>query len=184
MAECPGVSQAVVVVREDRPDDKRLVGYYVASAAGAVTPGALQAQLRQRLPRYMLPAALVELTALPLSPNGKVDRLALPRPATDRTARDAAAPPSDAIEASLVALWSDVLDCTGIGIDDNFFDLGGHSILAATMLLRAEQALGRAPGLNVLFEGPTIRQLAHAFRGDEEPVSAHGPDVDHRRGAR
>ena len=153
------------MVREDRPGDKRLVGYYVASAAGAVTPGALQAQLRQRLPRYMLPAALVELTALPISPNGKVDRPALPRPATDRTARDAAAPPTDAIEASLVALWSDVLDCTGIGIDDNFFDLGGHSILAATMLLRAEQALGRAPGLNVLFEGPTIRQLAHAFRG-------------------
>jgi amino acid adenylation domain-containing protein len=166
MAECPGVSQAVVLLREDRPDDKRLVGYYVASSAGAVTPGALQAQLRQRLPRYMLPAALVELTALPLSPNGKVDRLALPRPATDRAARDAPAPPSDAIEASLVALWSDVLNCTGIGVDDNFFDLGGHSILAATMLLRAEQALGRAPGLNVLFEGPTIRQLAHAFRGE------------------
>jgi len=165
MAECPGVGHAVVVVREDRPGDKRLVGYYVASAAGAVTTGALQAQLRQRLPRYMLPAALVQLTALPLSPNGKVDRLALPQPPTDRSARDAAAPPSDAIEASLLALWSDVLNCTGIGIDDNFFDLGGHSILAATMLLRAEQALGRAPGLNVLFEGPTIRQLAHAFRG-------------------
>ena len=165
MSECPGVGQAVVVVREDRPGDKRLVGYYVASAAGAVTPGALQAQLRQRLPRYMLPAALVELTAVPLSPNGKVDRLALPGPPNDRTARDAAAPPGDAIEASLVALWSDVLNCTGIGIDDDFFDLGGHSILAATMLLRAEQALGRAPGLNVLFEGPTIRQLAHAFRG-------------------
>ena len=166
IAECPGVRQAVVMVREDRPGDKRLVGYYVASAAGAVTPGALQAQLRQRLPRYMLPAALVELTVLPLSPNGKVDRLALPRPATDRAARDAPAPPSDAVEASLVALWSDVLGCTGIGVDDNFFDLGGHSILAATMLLRAEQALGRAPGLNVLFEGPTIRQLAHAFRGE------------------
>ncbi|MFI5179480.1 MAG: amino acid adenylation domain-containing protein [Vicinamibacterales bacterium] len=166
MAECPGVSQAAVLLREDRPGDKRLVGYYVASSAGAVTPGALQAQLRQRLPRYMLPAALVELTALPLSENGKVDRLALPRPATDRDAREAPAPPSDAIEASLVALWSDVLACTGIGIDDNFFDLGGHSILAATMLLRAEQALGRAPGLNVLFEGPTIRQLAHAFRGE------------------
>jgi len=165
MAECPGVSQAAVAIREDRPGDRRLVGYYVASAAGAVTPGVLQAQLRQQLPRYMLPAALVELTALPLSPNGKVDRLALPRPATDRAARDAAIPPSDAIEASLVALWSDVLGCTGIGIDDNFFDLGGHSILAATMLLRAEQALGRAPVLNVLFEGPTIRQLAHAFRG-------------------
>lgn len=166
MAECPGVSQAAVLVREDRPGDKRLVGYYVASSAGAVTPGALQAQLRQRLPRYMLPAALVELTALPLSANGKVNRLALPRPATDRTAREAPASPSDAIEASLVALWSDVLNCPGIGVDDNFFDLGGHSILAATMLLRAEQALGRAPGLNVLFEGPTIRQLAHAFRGE------------------
>jgi thioesterase domain-containing protein len=112
----------------------------------------------------MLPAALVELTAMPLSPNGKVDRLALPQPAADRTSRDAAVPPRGAIEASLVALWSDVLNCTGIGIDDNFFDLGGHSILAATMLLRAEQTLGRAPGLNVLFEGPTIRQLAHAFR--------------------
>jgi amino acid adenylation domain-containing protein len=166
MAQCPGVSQAVVVLREDRPDDRRLVGYYVASSAGAVTPGALQAQLRQRLPRYMLPAALVELTSLPLSAHGKVDRLALPRPATDRAPHDAPASPSDAIEASLVALWSDVLDRTGIGVDDNFFDLGGHSILAATMLLRAEQTFGRAPGLSVLFEGPTIRQLAHAFRGE------------------
>ncbi|HEY7474009.1 MAG TPA: amino acid adenylation domain-containing protein [Vicinamibacterales bacterium] len=166
MAECPGVSQAAVLLREDRPDDKRLVGYYVASAGGAITPGALQARLRQRLPRYMLPAALVELTALPLTATGKVDRSALPRPPTDRTAREAPAPPSDAIEASLVALWSDVLDRTGIGVDDNFFDLGGHSILAATMLLRAEQALGRAPGLNVLFERPTIRQFAHAFRGE------------------
>ena len=71
-----------------------------------------------------------------------------------------------------MALWSDVLDRTGIGIDDNFFDLGGHSMLAATMLLRAEQAFGRAPGLNVLFEGPTIRQFAHAFRG-ETSQSAH-----------
>jgi amino acid adenylation domain-containing protein len=166
MAQCPGVSQAVVVLREDRPDDKQLVGYYVASAAGAVTPGALQAQLWQRLPRYMLPAALVELTSVPVSANGKVDRLALPRPTTDRAPGEAPAPPSDTIEASLVALWSDVLDCTGIGVDDNFFDLGGHSILAATMLLRAEQTFGRAPGLSVLFEGPTIRQLAHAFRGE------------------
>lgn len=166
LAQCPGVSQAVVVLREDRPDDKQLVGYYVASAAGAVTPGALQAQLRQRLPLYMLPAALVELTSLPVSANGKIDRLALPRPATDRDPRDAPAPPSDVIEASLMALWSDVLGRTGLGLDDNFFDLGGHSILAATMLLRAEQTLGRAPGLSALFEGPTIRQLAHAFRGE------------------
>jgi amino acid adenylation domain-containing protein len=166
LAECAGVRQAAVVLREDRPGDKRLVGYYAASAAGDVTPGALQAQLRQRLPRYMLPSALVQLAALPLSANGKVDRLALPRPATDRGAREAPAPPTDAIEASLVALWSEVLNCAGIGIDDNFFDWGGHSILAATMLLRAEQSLGRAPGLSVLFEGPTIRQLAHAFRGE------------------
>jgi acyl-CoA synthetase (AMP-forming)/AMP-acid ligase II len=72
-AECPGVSQAAVMVREDRPGDMRLVGYYVASAPGVITPGALQAQLRQRLPRYMLPSALVELEALPLSPNGKVE---------------------------------------------------------------------------------------------------------------
>jgi amino acid adenylation domain-containing protein len=171
MAECPGVSQAAVVLREDRPNDKRLVGYYVAAAPGIVTPGALQAQLRQRLPRYMLPATLVELAALPLSPNGKVDRLALPRPPTDRGEREPSVPPTDAIEASLVALWSDVLGRRGVGVDDNFFDLGGHSILAATMLLRAEQALGRAPGLNVLFEGPTIRQLAHAFRGEASQSS-------------
>jgi amino acid adenylation domain-containing protein len=166
MAGCPGVSQGVVLVREDRPGDKRLVGYYVASTPGAVTPAALQAHLRQRLPRYMVPAALVELTAMPISATGKVDRRALPRPPTDRTASDPAAPPSDLVEASLIALWSDVLDRTGIGIDDNFFDLGGHSMLAAAMLLRAEQVFGRAPGLNVLFDAPTIRQLAHAFRGE------------------
>jgi thioesterase domain-containing protein len=112
----------------------------------------------------MLPAALVELA---LCRSHRMARSTGSRfPARQRIAARDAPARRVAVEASLVSLWSDVLGCTGIGVDDNFFDLGGHSILAATILLRAEQALGRAPGLNALFEGPTIRQLAHAFRGE------------------
>ena len=188
LAECPGIRQALVVLREDRPGDKRLVGYYVATA-GAVSPGSIQAHLRQRLPPYMLPAALMELTALPITAHGKVDRAALPDVPAGRRTQENGAAPGDPIEGALVALWADVLGVKGLGIDDNFFERGGHSILAATLLLRAERIMGHAPALSVFFEGPTIRQLAHAFRGNPSRevhlgltwLADASPDADRRR---
>ncbi|RJS12520.1 non-ribosomal peptide synthetase, partial [Corallococcus sp. H22C18031201] len=122
----PGVRDAVVVAREDVPGDKRLVAYVVPG--GEVS--SLREHVQKHLPEYMVPSAVVELAALPLSPNGKVDRRALPAPEAPvaRPTEDAA--PRNALEAQLVALWAEVLGRPSVGIHDNFFDLGGHSLLA------------------------------------------------------
>ena len=131
LAQLEGVGQAVVVAREDRPGDKRLVGYVTESATGAVDPAAARAALGERLPVYMVPAAVVVIDAVPLTVNGKLDIRALPAP--EYTAGGYRAP-GDAVEEILAGIYAQVLGLERVGVDDSFFDLGGDSLAAMRLI--------------------------------------------------
>ncbi|MGC9441180.1 amino acid adenylation domain-containing protein [Streptomyces sp. WG5] len=152
----PAVAQAAVVVREDRPGDKRLAGYVVAAAP--VEPGELKEYLAAELPDYMVPSSLRLLDALPLTANGKLDRRALPAPELGGWAERRA--PRDEREETLCALFADVLGVPEVGIDDSFFDLGGHSLLATRLVNRIRGALGAEAPVRAVFEAPTVAALA------------------------
>ena len=158
------VAQAVVICREDRPGDKRLVAYLVSkpgvSAESGIDVAALRALARERLPEYMMPSAFVCLERLPLTPNGKVDRRALPAPDAEAFAVSEYAAPRTAEEETLAALWAEVLGQPRIGIHDNFFDLGGHSLLATQLVTRMQNALGADITLRMMFEAPTVARFA------------------------
>ncbi len=158
------VAQAVVICREDRPGDKRLVAYLVSkpgvSAESGIDVAALRALARERLPEYMMPSAFVCLERLPLTPNGKVDRRALPAPDAEAFAVSEYAAPRNTEEETLAALWAEVLGQPRIGIHDNFFDLGGHSLLATQLVTRMQNALGADITLRMMFEAPTVARFA------------------------
>ncbi|MDB4951689.1 MAG: Malonyl CoA-acyl carrier protein transacylase [Gemmatimonadetes bacterium] len=155
----PAVADAVAVVREDRPGDRRVVAYVVPRDGAAPSAEALRAHALLSLPEYMAPAAFVPLPALPLTPNGKVDRRALPAP--EGAGDDAAfvAPRTDT-ERELAAIWADLLGSPRIGIADNFFGMGGHSLTATRVVTRIRQAFGVEVPLRVLFEAQTLGALA------------------------
>lgn len=157
LASCPGVGQAAVVVREDQPDDKRLVAYLVPAPEGAPESGELSDRLRRELPEYMVPSAFVTLDVLPLTANGKLDRAALPAP--DYGAPGAGRGPRTPQEQLLCDLFAQVLGREQVHIDDSFFDLGGHSLLAARLVSRVRETLGVEVGLRTLFEAPTVAGL-------------------------
>ncbi|WP_019630457.1 amino acid adenylation domain-containing protein [Actinomadura atramentaria] len=165
----PDVAQAAVVVREDRPGDRRLVGYAATGAADGVRPD-LRAHLAERLPAHLVPAAVVGLPALPLTVNGKLDRAALPAPALSG---DDAAAPATAREAALCALFAEVLGVPSVGVDDGFFDLGGDSLLAARLTGRVRAVLGAELGIRAVFETPTVAGIAAALGdgGDRPPLA-------------
>ncbi|MBT2510508.1 non-ribosomal peptide synthase/polyketide synthase [Streptomyces sp. ISL-98] len=155
----PSVSHSAVVVREDRPGDKRLVAYVVpADAARGVDPAELRAHVADLLPEYMVPAAVVALDAIPLSPTGKVHRDALPVPDYGQVASGRA--PRSPREEVLCGLFAEVLGIEKVGIDDSFFDLGGHSLLATRLVSRVRTALGVELPLAALFDTPTVAGLA------------------------
>ncbi|MDQ0313148.1 amino acid adenylation domain-containing protein [Kitasatospora herbaricolor] len=157
------VRQVIVIAREDRPGDTRLVAYCAAGGE----PGALAAELRGRaadaLPAYMVPAAVVVLDALPLNANGKVDRRALPVPEQGRPAAGRA--PRDPREEILCGLFAEVLGLDEVTIDEDFFDLGGHSLLATRLVSRARTALGVELGIADLFQAPTVAGLGERLSG-------------------
>jgi aspartate racemase len=155
----PAVGGAVVVARGDGRD-KRLVGYVVAPGDG-VSTGDLQAFLRERLPEYMVPTVFVTLAELPLGPTGKVDRKALPAPGEPLLAEAEHVEPRNEVEAVLCAIWSDVLGLSRVGVRDNYFELGGDSILSIQIKAQAE-ARGLDFALQDLFEHQTIETLARA----------------------
>uniref|UniRef100_UPI0012E95FCB non-ribosomal peptide synthetase n=1 Tax=Mycobacterium sp. Marseille-P9652 TaxID=2654950 RepID=UPI0012E95FCB len=157
LAELPGVEQAVVIAREDRPGDRRLVGY----VTGTVDPAQARAALAERLPAYMVPAAIVALTELPLTPNGKLDSRALPAP--EYQDAESYRAPTGSAEEALAGIYAHVLGLDRVGVDESFFDLGGDSILTMQVVARA-----RAAGLLVrprdIFVEQTVARLAKVTR--------------------
>lgn len=157
----PCLQDSIVVVREDRPGDKRLVAYVVRKSNAEVDSDELRRFAREALPEYMVPPAFVFLDALPLTPNGKVDRKALPAPEHDRGAVTSDfIEPASPTEQQLTAIWSKVLGVERIGANDNFFELGGHSLLAIQVLSRVREKFNVEPPLNILFDAPTIQEFA------------------------
>jgi amino acid adenylation domain-containing protein len=154
------VREAAVVIREDEPGDRRLVAYVVVSEAGAPAVSDLRRFLRELLPDYMVPSAIVPLAALPVSPNGKIDRSALPPPGDARQLDEAYVAPGTALERRLAELWCGILRLEQVGIHDNFFDLGGHSLLLIQLHARLVAALEREITVVDLFRFPTISALA------------------------
>jgi len=181
------VQEAVVLAREDEPDNKRLVVYYTARPDRAAPEAeALRAHLAASLPEYMIPAAFVRLEAMPLTANGKFDRRALPAPEMDAFSARGYEPPVGEIEERLAAIWADLLRLRRVGRRDNFFELGGHSLLAVRMLSQLRQVLGADVLLSDLFARPVLADFAAvvgeggrsalppiepASRGDPLPLS-------------
>jgi len=157
----PGVRTSLVVAREGQGGDKRLVAYVVLDPLVEATHSGLRDFLREFLPEYMLPAAFVRLDALPLTPHGKIDRAALPALDPANTLRDevAAGPRSD-IEQRVAEIVGELLDLDEIGLDDNFFLLGGHSLLGAQLIARLRDTFGVEIELRSLFEAPTVAALS------------------------
>jgi non-ribosomal peptide synthetase component F len=161
LEKSPGVRQAVVVLREDREGDKRLVAYLVADAADSAA--ALRAVLDAKLPEYMVPSAFVFLDELPLTGNGKIDRkalLKLPPPNLASAAASHAAEPASEMERTVARAWQQALGIPSVGLKDNFFDLGAHSLTVAEAHAKLEEALGREIALLDLFQFTTVSALA------------------------
>jgi amino acid adenylation domain-containing protein len=157
----PLVKEAVVTAREDAQGDKRLVAYIVAEGDSSAVTASLRSFLATKLPEYLLPSVFVALEALPLSPNGKVDRKSLPPP--DGLRREMEKPfvaPRTAVEEMLSKLWAEILGLEKVGIYDNFFELGGNSIKAAILINRLQEMLGEFIYVITLFESPTVAGLS------------------------
>ncbi len=180
LTELPGVDQAAVVVREDRPGDKRLVAY----VTGTADPSGARTQLAERLPSYLAPAAVVVLDALPLTVNGKLDTRALPAP--EYRDGDRYRAPSTPIEEILAAIYARILgtDSVGsVGIDDSFFDLGGDSLSAMRVVAAVNAALDAQLKVATLFDAPSVRALSRRLGGaDVAPANEMRLAAVHGRG--
>ncbi|WP_185712567.1 non-ribosomal peptide synthetase, partial [Pseudomonas syringae] len=170
LAKHPAVHEAVVTAREDIPGDQRLVAYYTQSAEHtAVDIETLRGHLQQQLPEYMVPAIYVLLEAMPLTPNGKLDRKALPAPDAQALISRGYEAPQGEVETLLASIWADVLKVEQVGRHDHFFELGGHSLLAVKLIERMRQ-VGLSADVHVLFGQPTVAALAAAAGGGSEVV--------------
>jgi amino acid adenylation domain-containing protein len=171
LVQLPDVLDAVCTVHVDASEQKSLVAYLVPHAGRVLIEQGVRAALGQRLPEFMLPSHFVVLPALPLSPNGKVDRKALPSP-SGRSGAEPPVPPRNEYERRLVDMWKELLKKDAIGIKDDFFALGGHSLLAVMLITRIKNELGVELKLTRVLESPTIESLARAIeKSSEEPPS-------------
>jgi hypothetical protein len=135
------VSQVAVIAHEDRPGNKQLVAYVVPQSGEEISSTTIRTYLKERLPNYMLPAAVVCLDELPLTPNGKLDRRALPVPDLTQELATQFVAPRNSTEEILTNLWTEVLGVERVGVHDSFFTLGGHSLLATQLISRVRQLL-------------------------------------------
>jgi thioesterase domain-containing protein len=166
------VREAVVVVRDAAPGDLVLVAYLVIEGERALSISELRGWVQGKLPDYMVPQAFVQLNEIPLTPNGKVDRKALPAPDRERSdLQRSFVAPRDLLELQLAQVWEEVLGVAPIGVRDDFFELGGHSLLAVRLLARTERALGETFALSRLFQTPTVERLANLLRQRKRDIS-------------
>jgi len=166
LKSCPGVQDALVTARDDKPGDKQLLGYVVATAGTTLDGADLHQQLRSRLPHYLVPLAIVVLASWPLTANGKVDREALPMPELRTKSYRAPRTPQ---EEMLCESFAAILGTESIGIDDNFFDLGGHSLMATRLASRIRSTLGAELSVSTLFESPTVAELSPHLQQERKP---------------
>ncbi len=163
-----GVREAATVVRAGAAGGARLVAH-VAWDGPRGSVAELRAGLQRALPAYMLPAAIVEVDALPLTPSGKVDRRALPEPATVIEQSGEFVPPDTAVERRIAGIWEELLEVRPVGRTDNFFELGGHSIVAVRLISRLREVFGISLRLRTVFDGPTVGELAAHVPGGQAP---------------
>ena len=164
----PAIAQAAVLVREDTAGDRQLVAYLVPANGSTPDPAALRQTLSQRLPEFMVPSAFVSLETLPLTPNGKLDRRALPAPERKAERYQAPRTPEEEI---LCGIFAEILSVERIGVHDNFFSLGGHSLTATRLISHVRATLGVDLPLKTLFEAPTVAQLAlHVERAEKARI--------------
>lgn len=166
----PEVHQAVVLLTENSQNDKFLAAYLIAKNQ-SISISDLRVFLQQRLPGYMIPSAFIVLESFPLTPNGKVDRKAFPKLDRKRSNEREFIPPRDYIEQQMAQIWSEVLSLHSIGIRDNFFDLGGYSLLAIRLMAQIQQKFQQTLPLATLFEAPTIEQLSNRLRSAKLSIS-------------
>jgi acyl carrier protein len=160
-----GVKQAVVLAREDERGDRRLVAYVVGRAEARVDRGELIEFVKGQLPDYMLPAAVVVMAKLPLNANGKIDRQGLPSPEATKSEYRA---PRTGMEEAVAAVWEQVLQRGRIGTEENFFEIGGHSLIATQIAARLRDRLGVSIAVRMIFEHPTITALASAIDSNRD----------------
>jgi thioesterase domain-containing protein/acyl carrier protein len=172
LGQHPAVQAVAVVARERAPGDTALVAYLEGRASPGPSPAELRQYLAERLPAFMIPSAFVRLPTLPLSPTGKVDRHALPPPSRSDypVGESHSAGPRDATETRLIEIWEEVLQIRPIGVAEDFFDLGGHSLLVTQLIMRIERAFGIKIPVTGLFMAPTIAQLASVLRSGGPPA--------------
>jgi acyl-coenzyme A synthetase/AMP-(fatty) acid ligase len=178
----PGVRMSAVVLREDTPGDQRLVAYVVPEG-DAPTDAALRGRLREGLPEYMLPGRFISLARMPLTPNGKIDRKALPAPKDSAPAtRGAMVPPANELERAIAQCWEATLAVEAVGVEDNFFDIGGHSLLVVQLHRTLGEALEQSISLVDLYRFPTIRALTnHLSLAGSSSAAEQGADRAQRR---
>jgi len=160
LLELDDINQCAVMLREDRADDKRLAAYLVFEPGHDMDAAGLRKYLLEKLPDYMVPHHFVRLDAMPLSSNGKTDRRALPKPEVDRSTDESYVAPRNKAENVIAEIWQDLLDVANVGINDSFFDLGGHSLLIVKMLRRLKKSFTEDLTIVDLFQYPTIATLA------------------------
>lgn len=176
LRQFPNVRDAVVSLREDERGQKCLAAYLVRSAHPSPEAGLLQAFLRKKLPDYMIPAAYMVLDAFPLTPNGKINRKALPAAGNNcERPKHSFTPPRTLVEEKLAGLWRGLLTQPEIGIDDNFFEIGGHSLLAMQLMARVQKEFGTELSLRNIFEAPTIAELAAILEQKQKAAARENP---------
>ncbi|MCA9962038.1 MAG: AMP-binding protein, partial [Anaerolineales bacterium] len=159
--ENTAVREAVVVAREDTPGDKRLVAYLIPQTGAKISVGDLRDSLREHLPEFMVPAHFVTMDKFPLTPNKKTDRKALPAPDMVQAMPETAyVPPSSDLEETIATIWKELLGIAQVGMNDNFFDLGGHSLLTVQAHRRLRDVIEQDISVTDMFRFPTIRSLA------------------------
>lgn len=168
----PHIKDAVVILREDQPGDKRLVAYLVSAGDNAPPIAGIREHLKAKLPDYMVPSQFVFLEALPRLANGKLNRHVLPAPEnTDLTGSEKFIAPRNATEERLIAIWEQLLNQRPIGIRDNFFDLGGHSLLLIRLIVQIEKAFGQRLPVAAVMQAPTVEALAAVLAGKKESAA-------------